>query len=514
MLVGELLARNARRHPDNVALIYGAKRHTFTELNNHVNGLVQGLHRLGVKTGDRLAILADNCPEYVETIFAAAKAGLVIVPINTRLRDEDITFIIQDSGAHVLILSEGYWELIKSIRHQLTVAPHFITIGNGPGESYEGLVTSLLAREFSVSLKEEDLYCIAYTGGTTGLPKGAMLSHHNILAATVDGIADFGFNFNDVGLVCHPLFHISALWTVFTHFYLGDRCVLMKSFDAHSLLETVEREKVTSLALASPLVIALLHEPDINQFNLSSLRVLLYAGTPLPAEMLKKAIGVFGKVLYGCYSLTEAVTCVTILRPEDQVTEGSPDLIKRLSSCGRESLNIEVRVMDEDGRPVTPGQIGEITVRGDSIMKGYWNQPTRTAETLKNGFLFSGDLATVDESGFVYTFDRKADTIISGGQRVSSKEIEEIIYRHPAVQEAAVIGIKDENLGEAIQAVVVLRAGATASEEDILSVCRQNLPPYALPHSVDFVNGLPRNAIGKVLKRTLREKYGGQKRRT
>ena len=512
MLVGELLTRNARRYPDKVALTFDAKRHTFAELNNHVNSLVQGLHGLGMKPGDRLAILADNCPEYIETVFAAAKAGLVIVPINNRLREEDIAFIIQDSGARVLVLSERCWELIKPIRHLLTAAPHFITIGNGPGEDYEGLVTSSLPQEFSVSSKEEDLYCIAYTGGTTGLPKGAMLSHHNILAATMDGIVDFGFNFKDVGLVCHPLFHISALWTVFTLFYLGNRCVLMKSFDAHLLLETLECEKVTSLALASPLVIALLHETDIGKFNLSSLRVLLYAGTPLPAEMLKKAIGVFGKVLYGCYSLTEAVTCVTVFRPEDQVTEGSPDVLKRLSSCGRESVNTEVRILDEDGKPVTPGQIGEITVRGDSIMKGYWNQPNRTAEALKNGLLFTGDLATVDDSGFIYTFDRKVDTIISGGQRVSSKEVEEIIYRHAAVQEAAVIGIKDENLGEAIQAVVVLKTGTTASVEDILSVCRQNLTPYAIPHSVDFVTGLPRNAIGKVLKRTLREKYGNQKR--
>ncbi|MBF8266469.1 MAG: AMP-dependent synthetase and ligase, partial [Dehalococcoidia bacterium] len=266
---------------NTIRFLSGAKHHTFSELNTHANSLVQGLHRLGLKTGDRLAILADNCPEYIETIFAAAKAGLVIVPINTRLREEDIAFIIQDSGASVLILSEGCWELIKSIRHLLTAAPHFITIGNGPGENYEGLVTSPHPREYSVPLKEEDLYCIAYTGGTTGLPKGAMLSHRNILAATIDGILDFGFNFKDVGLVCHPLFHISALWTLFTLFYLGNRCVLMKSFDAHLLLETVENEKVTSLALASPLVIALLHEPDINKFDFSSLRVLLYAGTPL-----------------------------------------------------------------------------------------------------------------------------------------------------------------------------------------------------------------------------------------
>ena len=514
MFVGELLTRNARRQPDKVALTYGAKHNTFGELNSHVDNLVQGFHRLGMKSGDRLAILADNCPEYVETLFAAAKAGLVAIPINTRLREEDIAFILQDSEARALILTEGYWELIKSIRHQLTVIHHFITIGNGPGESYEGLATSPSSPEFSALLKEDDLYCIAYTGGTTGLPKGAMLSHRNILAAVTDGVADFGFNLNDVGLVCHPLFHVSALWTMFTQFYMGSRCILMKQFEPHALLETVEREKVTNLGLASPLVIALLHEPDISKFNLSSLRVLLYAGTPLPAEMLKRAIMVFGKVLYGCYALTEAVTCVTILRPEDQVMEGPPELTRRLSSCGRESLNTEVRVVDEDGQKVAPDQVGEITIRGDSIMKGYWKQPVRTAETLKNGFLYTGDLATIDKSGFIYTFDRKVDTINSGGQRVSSKEVEETIYRHPAVQEVAVVGVPDIKLGEAIQAVIVLKEGKTASTADILQICRQNLPAYALPHSVDFVDRLPRNAIGKILKRTLREKYGGQRRGT
>lgn len=511
MLLGDIVTRNARRQPKSVALSYGALQLTFGELDDRASRLAEALGQLGMRPGDRLAILADNSPEYIETLFAAALAGLVVVPINTRLKKEDIAFILQDSEAATVIVGEACWETVKAVRPQLTAVSHFVTVGKGSGKTYEELALGTSSRPTTASLNDEDLYCIAYTGGTTGLPKGAMLSHRNVLAAVVDGVVDFGINSKDVGLVCHPLFHISALWALFTHFYLGGRCVLMKQFEPRSFLETIEREKVTCATLASPLVIALLQQPDVTKYSLKSLRVVLYAGTPLPAEVLKQAVKVFGNVFYGCYALTEAVTCVTVLRPEDQALDGTPQSTHRLSSCGHEGTNVEVRVVDEDGTQVSPGQVGEIIVRADSVMKGYWKQPIRTAETLRNGFLYTGDLATVDEDGFIYTFDRKVDTIISGGQRVSSKEVEEVIYRCPAVQEAAVIGVPDKELGEAIQAVVVLKAGKKAVAKDILEVCRTSLPRHAVPQAVHFVDSLPRNALGKVLKRALRQEYGEKK---
>ena len=508
MLLSEIIGRNARRWPERTAMVFGQQYHSFGLLNSHANSLARAMTDRGVKVGERVAILADNSLEYVEVMAAAAKAGWVLMPVNTRLTEEEVGFILEDAEASALFISERYREVIKAVRHRLGNLRHIISITDGEGESYRELLLASAA-DFQAPVTEADHCLIAYTGGTTGLPKGAMFNHRNMIVALVDGIATFGYSRRDKGLVCFPMFHIGGLYTVLVHFYLGAAVVLMTSFEPRAVLEAVQEERVTTLTLANPMLIALLNHPDIHRYDLSSLRCVLLAGTALPAEILKQAVEIFGHVIYSCYSLTEAITCVTTLLPEDMVLEGPPELVQRLASCGREDMDIEVKVVDEEGNPVAPGQVGEVIVRGDCTTQGYWKQPIRTAEALRGGWLYTSDLATVDDGGYVYLYDRKADTITTGGHVVSSTEIEDVIYRHPGVQEAAVIGIPDIELGNAIVAVVIPKQGQAVDRQQVLALCHQNLPGYAMPRTIEVIDSLPRNPLGKVLKRSLRERFVG-----
>ncbi|MFQ5826974.1 MAG: class I adenylate-forming enzyme family protein, partial [Dehalococcoidia bacterium] len=304
------------------------------------------------------------------------------------------------------------------------------------------------------------------------------------------------------------LFHISSIWSLWLGLYVGASCVILERFDPRLFLETVQRERITALGLASPLIAPLVEHPDIRKYDLMSLRAIIYGGAPLPLDALREGVEVLGNGLYGTYSMTETVGPATVLFPQEHVFEGPEEKLRRLRSCGRETLNTEIWVVDEDGRDVSPGEVGELIIRSDSVTMGYWKQPLATAEALREGYLHTGDLATVDEEGYLYTFDRKKDTIVTGGKKVSSREVEEVLYIHPSVQEAAVIGVPHRELGEAIKAVVVLKKRRKATPEEMIILCQRNLPRHACPREVQFVGSLPRNPLGKVLKRALREKEG------
>jgi acyl-CoA synthetase (AMP-forming)/AMP-acid ligase II len=491
-------------------LVSETARCSFGELDGRANSLANALLAGGVRAGDRVAILADNCSEYAEVLAAVAKGGFVVVPLSCRLEPEDLAYMINNSEAGTLFLGGNYWQVINSLQPRLESVRRFIVFGDASGErgSYEGLIRTHPAEEPRLGVAEGDLYCIAYTSGTTGLPKGVMLSHRNIVSALTDGAITFGLTRDDVVAVYHPLFHISSIWSLWLSLYVGAGCVILERFDPKLFLETVQQERITALGLASPLIAPLLKHPDIRKYDLGSLRAIIYGGAPMPLDALREGVEVLGNCLYGTYSMTETVGPATVLFPQEHVFQGPEERLKRLRSCGRETLNTEVRVVDEEGCDITPGEVGELIVRSDSVTMGYWKQPLATAEALREGYLHTGDLATVDEEGYLYTFDRKKDTIVTGGKKVSSREVEEVLYLHPSVQEAAVIGVPHREMGEAIKAVVVLKKRKKVTPEEIILLCQKNLPRHACPLEVHFVDSLPRNPLGKVLKRALRAKDG------
>ena len=509
MVIGEIISRNARRYPDKVALIFGNNKRTFKELNDRANSLLNGLLDMRVGKGDRVAILADNCLEYSEVYCAIAKGGVVIVPVNCRLNPPELLHIINNSEANTLILGQNYLEMVKSLRSQLHTVKNFIIIGDKSDgmKSYQGLVSHYPPNEPKTKVNEDDLFSLVHTSGTTGLPKGVMATHKNWLANLVNMVIEFRITHDDVALLATPFFFASGV-DMLVQFYIGSTCVILQDFEPKIALETIEKEQVTITLMVPAMIASLLEYPGTEKYNLSSIRLILYGGASLPLEILKGGHKILGNVFAPIYGQMEAFRPLA-LPTEDLASQTPEERMKRLSSCGRELINIETRVIDENGKDVAPGEVGEIVVKGDIVMKGYWKQPKATAEAIHDGYYYTGDLATVDEKGYVYTVDRKKDVIVSGGNKIYSKEVEEIIYTCPSVAEAAVIGVPDQELGESVKAVVALKEGTKTTKEEIIDLCRHNLEAYKVPRSVDLVNKLPRNPTGKILKDTLRAKYQG-----
>jgi long-chain acyl-CoA synthetase len=319
-------------------------------------------------------------------------------------------------------------------------------------------------------------------------------------------VIELGINPNDITLHVKPFFHVGPIWPMLSHFYMGGTNVVIRGFGPKAVLETIEKEKVTNINTAPVMILRMLNYPRLKRYNLKSLRLLIYGASPMPVEILKKALAVFGNIMTQNYGSTEGIV-LTRLEQKDHILNGTDSRIRRLGSCGKGGINVEVRVVDEKGDDIAFGQIGEIIARGDHIMGGYWKRPDETANTLKDGWLYTGDLATVDDEGYIYVVDRKKDMIISGGENIYPREIEEVIYTHPAVSEVAVIGVPDSEWGESVKALVVPKPGKDITEEEIMDICKRDLASYKKPKSVEFVKDLPRTPSGKILKKELKKKY-------
>ena len=502
----DMINDNARRYPNKIAFKFEAESYTFGQVNRRINSLTNALTDLGIGKGDRVGILAYNCPRYFE-LFGLAKAGRVCVPLNHRSVGRELSYLINHSELSALVLESDFIDVVDSIRDELKGVREFVCLDGAVQNmrNYEQLIEGYPPDEPTDDVGPDDPCTLFYTSGTTGSPKGAIHTHRSLVAEA--SIPHRGLNPDDIVLCVMPFFHVGGSAAhMIPAFAAGATMVVPRRFDETLVLETIEKEKVSYVFLVPTMIIRLLEHPALDDHDLSSLRAVGYTGAPMPVEALRRGIARFGEVFFQELGQTETLN-MTVLRREDHKLDGSPTILRRLESVGRPLGDGELRIVDGQGQDVPIGVAGEIVARSDRMMKGYWNLPQETANMMRDGWLHTGDVGRMDEDSYIYLVDRKKDMIISGGENIYSREVEEVLYMHPAVMEAAVVGVPDEKWGESVKAFVVLKEGAGASEEEIIDFCREHLASYKKPRSVEFWGELPKTGSGKIKKDEIREPY-------
>jgi len=501
MTIKEIIKKNVTLYPDKIAFIFEDKKFTFKQVDDRVNSLINALKSMGVKQGDHVGILAYNCPQYFE-VFALAKAGIVVVPLNYRSVATELEYLINNSETTTLIVEKEFVEIINSIKPKICGVKNYICMdGDVPGmKNYEKLIEYFPPEEPTEAVSESDIAAIYYSSGTTGRPKGAIHTHKSLSAEMLlaSWYPDLGFSTQDIALCVMPFFHVGGSAAHMLSVYAaGCTSVILKKFDEETVLKAIERHEVTYACFVPAMIIRLLDYPSLRQFNISSLHTMHYTGAPMSVDNIKRTIQYFGTVLVQGLGQTETLK-VTVLSKADHKLTGSPQELKRLESAGKSPKPGDVRIMDKQGNAVKPGTPGEIAVHSDRMMAGYWKMPKETAETIKKGWLYTGDMGIKDKDGYVYLVDRKKDMIISGGENIYSREVEDILYTHPAVADAAVIGVPDEKWGESVKAILVLKEGMKTTEKEIIEFCKERLASYKKPKTVEFYDSVPKTATGKI----------------
>lgn len=503
LLLGELSAKNARKFAHKEAIVFGNKRFTWEEFDARVNRLSNALIDMGVNRGDKVAVLFYNCSELLECYMAIAKAGAVSVPINFRLAPREMEYILNNSDSQVLVFDHRFLPSIKQIMTSLPLMNRYVIVGaeSGEMEEYENLLVRFSPIRPEVAVEDEDEAMILYTSGTTGRPKGAVLTHKNFMMNAMTAAFEMGLKADESQVCVAPLFHTAAIIAVLFHFYIGGKTVIHENFNPADVMDAIDNERVSYVFMVPAMWLAVLQLPDLDQYNCDFLRIAGTGGAIMPIDVKKRIMKQFPNVgIFDTFGQTEMSPCTTTLKPEfAELKQGS---------VGQAFTLVECRVVDHEGNDVPLGAIGEIVYRGPNMMKGYYKDIEATAEAFKGGWFHSGDLVRMDEEEFFYVVDRKKDMIISGGENVYPAEIEEILFSHPKILEAAVIGISDEKWGETVKALVVVRPGQAMTAEELVDFCGLHLARYKLPRSIEFVDALPRNASGKVLKTELRKRYG------
>lgn len=512
MLVSDIIRYAAVAEPDSVGLVHEGRSSTFAELESRINRLANGLLELG-SPGDRVAILAENLVEYVDAYYGVPLAGMVLTFLNYRLHPREIEAILANSGARILIVEPSYLEKLHGIGATANLSQVLVTgdrevATGGNVVRYDDLVGQASPAAPHVDVSDDDVAWLIYTSGTTGTPKGVMLSHRNLISATANSVMAWERGQATVTLMPWPLCHVAGYGVLVTHSQRR-RMVLMRGYEPEAFLSAIQEYRITDTSVAPTMLSMLLRHPSIDKYDVSSVERIGYGAAAMPIEVLKQGMARFprARFLTG-FGMTELGGNVLYQSPEAHLRAlaGEPEL---LGSVGRPMPLGAVRVVNEKMEDVKPGEIGELVISAPQVTKGYWNNPTATAEAFVGGWFHSGDLARRDDDGNFYIVDRKKDMIITGGENVYSREVEEIIYRHPTVAEAAVVGEPDETWGEILVAVVQLRDGVEPDPGGIINLCRQNLASYKKPRRVVFVPEMPRNAAGKILKRELRQHVVG-----
>ena len=507
-----------------VGVVCGDDRFTYREFNERADRLSAALLRLGVRKGDRVAYLSFNCHRLLEAYYGVPQIGAILLAMNIRLTPEELTYILNDAAPRVLCFDPEFIPLVEALRPGVQSVEHYIALRDvKPAWAQEKFYDELLAASepADIDFREIDENSVAelfYTSGTTAYPKGVMLTHRNLYLHAFYTALGMGASDHDVHLYTVPLFPVNSWGAPHIFTLLGGRHVMLRRFDPTTVLDLVQRERVTRLQMVPAMTIALLNHPGFSRYDLTSVREVMIGGAPantaLLQEVEKKIPSCIAK---GGYGLTETSPVITLAHIKEHLADDpEEENLRRKATAGYALAGSEIRVVDFDGRDVGADgkQVGEVIVRGDVVMEGYWRQPEATAAALRDGWFHTGDLATLDEEGYILIVDRAKDMILSGGENVASAEIERVLYEHPAVLECAVIAIPDEQWGEVAKAIITLKAGRQASETEIMDHCRKHLAGFKIPKSIEFADALPKGGTGKILKKVLREKYwAGQQRR-
>lgn len=515
MNLGRYVSRSAKFYPERNAMIFEGRQITYRELDRRTNCLAQGFYAQGLKKGDRVAIQSWNRHEIAEMEVACYKAGMVRIPINARLSTTEVIDILNNAEVRAFLGDKAHLEPIMDHRPSLDTVRTFIHL-DGPhagAEAYETLLAENRDIAPDVEVEPDDLAVLTYSSGTTGKLKGIMQSYGNRLAMIRKALMFPEIRIKPGDKLVHvgPITHVSGM-LLMPFFFTGGCNVILNRFDLDMLLDIVQREQINYTMVVPTMINVIVSHPKAREYRFDSLKGIFYGAAPISPTRVQQAIDLFGPILIQGYGMSETTSFVTVLTATDH-TEALQHNPARLSSCGRPVFDTEVRVVNEEGRDVAPGEIGEITARGADIMKGYYRDEELTGKTIVDGWIHSGDMARVDDEGYLYIVDRKTDMIITGGFNVYPSEIEKILYRHPAVMEACAIGVPDDKWGEAIKALVVLKKGHAATEEEIMGHCRESLSAYKKPQSVDFVTELPKNPNGKIARRSVRERFWAGKER-
>jgi acyl-CoA synthetase (AMP-forming)/AMP-acid ligase II len=517
MRLHDFIDYRARERPDVEFAIQGERRVTYREANQAVNKLANAFVSSGLQIGDRVAVLAKNCIEYAYIYYAASKAGVVPVPLNYRLVPDEWAYIINDSGAKMLIAGADFVEASESLRSQLQTVQQRVAMGGVAPAGWTGYEDWLAPQpvtppERNIS-EDHDLYQM-YTSGTTGHPKGAVLPQGSVTSNMAQVTVALQAQPGERSLIVAPMYHAAAAITTFNCIYYGGALYIMEDFVPNEVVRAMSEEKI-ALALLVPAMIqaVLVMVPDIMERSYKDLRMIVYGASPIAEQTLRKAMDVFKCDFAQGYGMTETTAVISFLTPDDHRLAMS-ERQELLLSAGRPILGTDVRIVDDDDKPVPNGEIGEIIARGPQLMRGYWNLADESAEALKGGWMHTGDAGIVDDDGYLFIQDRVKDMIVSGGENVYPRIVEEALFQHPAVADAAVIGVPDQQWGETVKAIVVLKEGQSVTPDEIMEFTKGKLGGFQRPRSVDFIDELPRNPSGKVLKRELREPYWkGQTRR-
>jgi len=517
MPLNELLPKALKLFPHREAVVCGHLRLDYQQLARRVWQLSHGLRHMGLARGDRVAVLHENCHVFLETYLAAAHLGLILVPLNFRLAPSEIALILNDSQAHILIAQAKFrdktgrlQDTVPDLQQIIWTQPDFET--TSPRElEYESLLCAQIETPPPHSdIDDTDVAHLYYTSGTTGRPKGVMLTHKNVKNHALGTIAEFHLTDKDHWFHVAPLFHLADAWATFAITWAGGKHVIIPIFDPEKTLQLIEAEKITLSNLIPTMLNMMVNHPHIDHYDYSSLRVILSGGAPIAPETVRKIIEAFKCDYIQTYGMTETSPYLTLSILKEHLKDLPwEEQLKFKASTGREFINVSLKVVDDEGKDVTKDnrQVGEIIVKGDIVSPGYWNLPQETANAFQDGWLYTGDLAVINAEDYVTIVDRKKDMIITGGENVYSTEVENVLYSHPDILEAAVIGVPDAHWGEAVKAYVVLKEGHRVSAADIIAFCKENIAHYKAPKSIDFLDALPRTGSGKIYKKGLRDPH-------
>ena len=518
MKIPFLLEKAVTLYSQKEAVVCDHKRFTYGQFAERSYRLANFLKRRGIGKGDCVAILHNNSNEFLESYFATAQLGAILNPLNYRLSSGELAYILKDSRAALLITADRFVNDVLSlvnldtdIHGVLLTGPS--NVSSVPFECFhyeDALKAETSTPPSPPEMSDEEIAHLYYTSGTTGKPKGVMLSHKNVCTHALAAIAELRLCDQDNWIHVAPLFHLADAWATFAVTWVGGKHVVVGDFEPKTVVSIMQKEKITLTNMVPTMLNILVNTSGVESVDLSSLRVILSGGAPIAPDVVRRIMQVFKCDYIQTYGMTETSPYLTLsILKENLIHLSAEEQFFYKAKTGRPFLGVLLRVVREDGKDVIPddNEVGEIIVKGDIVTAGYWNRPEETAKVIKNGWLYTGDMAVMDQDGYVNIVDRKKDMIITGGENVYSVEVENVLYTHPSLLEAAVIGVPDPKWGEAVKAVVVLKEGCHMTEEELIQYCKDRIARYKSPKSVDFISELPKTGSGKIYKKGLREKY-------